>query len=50
LNDAAWNEKLAAVILIIEIVVIGIIPFLLKDLINPGTEIIIQKVVGVLNK
>ena len=47
LGDAGWNEKLAAALLIIGIVVIGIVPFLLKDLINPGTEIMIQKIGGV---
>jgi len=30
--------------LILGIIVVGIVPFLLKDLINPDTEIIIQKV------
>ena len=44
LGDAGWNEKLAAGLLIVGIVVIGIAPFLLKDLINPGTEIMIQKI------
>jgi NADH-quinone oxidoreductase subunit M len=44
LGDAAWNERLAAGLLILGIVVIGIAPFLLKDLINPGTEIMIQKI------
>jgi NADH-quinone oxidoreductase subunit M len=44
LGDANWNEKLAAGILIIGIVIIGIAPFLLKDLIGPGTELIINKV------
>jgi NADH-quinone oxidoreductase subunit M len=44
LTDAAWNEKLAAGLLIVGIVVIGIVPLLLKDLINPGTEIMIQKI------
>ena len=43
LGDAGWNEKLAAGLLIIGIVVIGIAPFWLNDLINPGTEIIMQK-------
>jgi NADH-quinone oxidoreductase subunit M len=43
LGDANWNEKLAASLLILGIIVIGIVPFLLKDLINPGTEVIIQK-------
>lgn len=46
LPDAKWNEKAAAVILLIGILVIGIAPFWLIDLINPGTEIIIQKIAG----
>ncbi len=45
LGDAGWNEKLAAGLLIVGIVVIGIAPFLLKDLINPGTELLMQKIV-----
>lgn len=44
LGDASWNEKLAAGLLIAGIVVIGILPFLIKDLINPGTEIIMNKI------
>jgi len=47
LGDAGWNERLAAGLLILGIVVIGIVPFLLKDLINPGTQIMIQKIAGV---
>ena len=47
LGDAGWNERLAAGLLIVGIVVIGIVPFLLKDLINPGTQIMIQKIAGV---
>ncbi len=47
LGDAGWNEKLAAAILIIGIVVIGVLPFLLKDLINPGTEIMMQKIADI---
>ena len=43
LRDASWNEKLAAGLLILGIIVIGIVPLLLKDLINPGTEVIMQK-------
>ncbi|MDP9230974.1 MAG: NADH-quinone oxidoreductase subunit M, partial [Bacteroidota bacterium] len=46
LKDAAWNEKLAAVILITGIVAIGIAPSWLNDLIRPGAEIIMQKVTG----
>jgi NADH-quinone oxidoreductase subunit M len=44
LNDATWNEKLAASILIIGIVLIGVAPFLITELIAPGTEIIMNKV------
>jgi NADH-quinone oxidoreductase subunit M len=42
LPDALWNEKFAAAVLIIGIVAIGIAPFLLTDLITPGTQNIIQ--------
>ena len=44
LSDATWNEKLAASILVIGIVLIGIAPFLITELITPGTEIIMNKV------
>ena len=44
LTDAAWNEKLAAGILIIGIVLIGIAPFLINQLITPGTENIMEQV------
>lgn len=37
-GDAEWNEKLAAVILIAGIVVIGVAPLLLQRLVNPGSE------------
>ena len=47
LGEAGWNEKVAAALLIIGIVVIGVAPFLLKDLINPGTEIMMQKIADV---
>lgn len=42
--DARWNEKLAAGVLILGIVAIGMAPFWLNDLITPGAEIIMQKV------
>lgn len=41
--DAAWNEKLAAALLVIGIIAIGIAPFWLNDLITPGSEVIMQK-------
>jgi NADH-quinone oxidoreductase subunit M len=44
LTDATWNEKLAAAILIIGILSIGIAPFWLNDLIKPGAAIIMQKI------
>ncbi len=44
LTDARWNEKMAAGILILGIVAIGIAPFWLYQLISPGTEYIIQHI------
>lgn len=44
LTDAKWNEKLAAIILIAGIIAIGVAPFWLNDLISPGAEIIMQKI------
>ena len=44
LGDATWNERLAAGILVIGIVLIGVAPFLITELIAPGTEIIMNKV------
>ena len=44
LTDATWNEKLAAAILVIGIVIIGVAPFLINQLIDPGTENIMQQV------
>ncbi len=46
LPDAAWNEKFAAAILIIGIVAIGVAPFWLHDLITPGTQNIINKILN----
>ena len=44
LADARWNEKAAALILIGGIIIIGIAPFWLNDLVSPATEIIMQKI------
>ena len=44
--DATWNERLAAIILIIGIVAIGVAPSWLNDLVRPGAEIIMNKVAG----
>ena len=50
LTDATWNEKLAAGILVIGIVVMGVAPFLLNQLINPGTENLMRHVGKVIIK
>lgn len=44
LTDATWNEKAAATLLIAGILIIGLSPFLLNDLITPGTKEIMQNV------
>jgi NADH-quinone oxidoreductase subunit M len=46
LKDAKWNERLAAILLLIGILAIGIMPSWLTELIRPGTEIIMQKLGG----
>jgi NADH-quinone oxidoreductase subunit M len=46
IKDATWNERLAAGLLIFGIVVIGVAPFLINQLITPGTETIMNKVLG----
>lgn len=47
LKDAGWNEKLAAGLLIMGIVAIGIAPFWLNELIKPAAGIIMQKLAGI---
>jgi NADH-quinone oxidoreductase subunit M len=46
IQDAGWNEKTASVILIIAILIIGLMPWALIHLINPDSEIIINKILG----
>jgi len=48
LTDARWNERLAAFVLLAAILIMGIAPFVVTDIIYPGTEVMIQKIV--LNK
>ena len=43
IGDAFWNEKLAACILVTGIVVIGVAPFWLYQLITPGADYIIHQ-------
>ena len=43
LTDATWNEKLAGALLIAGILVIGMAPFWLNELIGPGMDLMIQK-------
>ncbi len=47
LSDATWNEKSAAIILLVGIIAIGTAPFWLNDLVSPGAEIIMQKIQAV---
>jgi NADH-quinone oxidoreductase subunit M len=42
LDDAHWNERLASAILVMGIVLIGIAPFSLTNLISPATDLIFQ--------
>jgi NADH-quinone oxidoreductase subunit M len=43
LRDGIWNEKAAAIILIMGILAIGIAPFWLSELLRPGTETIMKQ-------
>lgn len=42
-NDAKWNEKFAAIMLIAGILFMGLVPYWLNDLITPGVELITNK-------
>ena len=44
LKDAKWNEKIAAIVLMAGIFIIGLAPFLLQQLIRPGVQDIFRKV------
>lgn len=44
ISDATWNERLAAGILIIGIIAIGVAPFWLFQLVTPGAEFIMHHV------
>ncbi len=46
LKDAAWNEKLAAIILVAGILSIGIAPNWLNELLRPAAEIIMNRIAG----
>lgn len=45
LSDAGWNERLAAFVLIAAILIMGIAPFVVTDIIYPGTAEMMQKIV-----
>ena len=38
LPDASWNERLAAGVLIVGILLMGLTPFIVNDLISPSTQ------------
>ncbi len=44
LKDATWNEKLAAIILVVGILAIGLYPAWLNDLLKPAAEIIMNRI------
>ncbi|RYF91778.1 MAG: NADH-quinone oxidoreductase subunit M [Chitinophagaceae bacterium] len=44
LPDATWNEKLCAVLLLAGILLMGLAPFWLNDLVTPASNIIMQKI------
>lgn len=46
LTDATWNEKLAAGLLIIGIVAMGVAPFWIHDLVEPGSAQAVIRVLG----
>jgi len=46
LKDAAWNEKLAAILLVAAILAIGLVPGWLNDLLRPAAEIITERIGG----
>lgn len=47
IGDATWNEKTAAIILISGIVLIGMAPLLITELIDPGTKMIMNKLLKI---
>lgn len=44
ITDAKWNEKLASIVLLVAILAIGTAPFWLVDLLNPGSEMIMNHI------
>ena len=45
-KDAAWNEKLAAILLVAGILAIGIMPGWLNDLLRPAADVIMNRLNG----
>lgn len=43
IQDATWNEKLVILVLLAGILLIGLAPFLLSDLVSPDTLLIIKR-------
>jgi NADH-quinone oxidoreductase subunit M len=46
LKDAAWNEKIAAIVLVAGILAIGIAPGWLNDLLRPAAAEIMNRIAG----
>jgi NADH-quinone oxidoreductase subunit M len=47
LTDARWHEKAATILLFAGILLVGVAPFLLNNLVAPSAEIIYQKLTGI---
>jgi NADH-quinone oxidoreductase subunit M len=45
-SDASWNEKLAAIILLSAIVLIGMAPFLVTDILSPSASNLMEKILN----
>lgn len=45
-KDAAWNERTAAFVLLAGILIMGMAPFILTDMIYPGTAELMQRISG----
>jgi NADH-quinone oxidoreductase subunit M len=46
ITDARWNEKFAAILLLSAIVIIGVAPFLVTDILSPSASILMEKILN----
>lgn len=43
-TDAKWNERTAAIVLLAGILIMGLAPFIITDIIYPGTHVLMDKI------